>query len=159
RLRLGAILAGVLVLAAVGAAVAIWWPTEGPAAQPPEVDVSALEPEVAATVTAVRDDVVRSPRSATTWGRLGMVLFVHSLMEDAGPCLLEARRLDAKDPRWPYLYGLLRKSNSPTEAVPYLEQAADLAGDNFAPRLQLAEVLYGLGRADESEAQYRRVLD
>ncbi len=159
RLRLGAIVAGVLVLAAVAAAVAIWWPTEGPAARPPELDVSTLEPEVAAAVTAARDDVARSPRSASAWGRLGMVLFANGLLEDVGPCLLEARRLDAKDPRWPYLYGLLRKTNSPAEAVPYLEQAADLAGDNHTPRLQLAEVLYELGRLDDAESQYRRVLD
>ncbi len=120
--------------------------------------MGVLEPEVAAAVTAARDEVLRAPRSAAAWGRLAMILFTHAQTEPAGPCLQEAERLDPNDPRWHYLTAQLRLMNDRAQAVPELERAAELAANSSVPRLVLAEVLAELGRDAEAESQFRRVL-
>src|SRR5947208_14974603 len=57
---------------------------------PPSPDTAALDPAVAAAVEAARGRVLRSPKSAAAWGRLGLVLAAHDLFAPALACLAEA---------------------------------------------------------------------
>lgn len=129
---------------------------------PPAVRTDGLDPAVARAIEAARQDVLRSPRSAGAWGRLGTVLLAHELPAEANACLAQAERLDPREPRWPYLQSLSLVSGRPDEAAAKLRRAVELAGDAKdapdAPRLRLAELLLDLGRVDEAEAQYRAVL-
>src|SRR5262245_6998529 len=91
-----------LAAAVIGRGVVGWLGWRGTAAAPPEVDLAGAEPAVARAVEAARAEVLRAPRSAAAWGRLGMVLRAHDYGAEANECFAQAERLDAADPHWPY---------------------------------------------------------
>jgi tetratricopeptide (TPR) repeat protein len=80
-----------------------------------------------------------------------MVLRAHDLGEEANLCFQEAERLDAREPRWPYLRGLTLVLTDPEEGARCLERAVERAGGEPGPRLRLAEVLLEQGRLEEAE--------
>ena len=153
------LLAG-LVGVGAGLAVAAYlaWKPRPPV--PPEVDVTGADPEVVQAVDDARAGVLRRPRDAAAWGRLGMVLRAHDFAEPANRCFAEAERLDPRDPRWPYLRGLTLLLTEPDAGIACLERAVARCGtEPPAPRLRLAEALLTQGRPDEAEEHFRRVLD
>ena len=71
-----------------------------------------------------------------------------------------AERFDPKNPRWPYLQGLVLVLCDPDTGLACLQRAADKAGTTRSePRLRLAEVLLDLGRINEAEAVAAPVLE
>src|SRR5262249_31967307 len=55
--------------------------------------------------------------------------------------------------------GIALYKEEPDTAIPKLQRAVELFGEGpDAPRLLLAEVLYGQGRLDEAEDQFQRLL-
>lgn len=152
--RLTGLLA-VAALAAVGAG-AWWWLR--PSEAPPLPNLEGVDPAIVEAVQAARADVRAAPRSATAWGRLGMVLYVHHFWPEASLSLARAEMLGPDDPRWPYLRGRILVREDPDRAVALLERAADLAGKVDRPRLLLAETLLGLGRQEEAERCFRALL-
>jgi tetratricopeptide (TPR) repeat protein len=50
------------------------------------------------------------------------------------------------------------QQRDPEAALPYLRRASEIAVNNSAPQLHLAETLAGLGRLDEAETEFRAVL-
>jgi tetratricopeptide (TPR) repeat protein len=127
--------------------------------EPPAVVLQEVDPAVAAVVEEASRAVHRSPRSAATWGRLGMVLLAHDFLCEANVCLSQAERLDPQEPRWPYYQGIALFLGDPDAAIPKLQRAADLCADTpDTPRLQLAEVLLGQGRYAEAADQFRHIL-
>ena len=145
----------VLALLSVGA---LWRHWAVP--RPPAVPLQGADPAVVAVVQNAQDAVRRSPTSGPAWGKLGTILYVHGFDPQAIICFAEAERLDAQEPRWPYLRGLILLSQSdPNKALPDLRRAAALAGDTpDAPRLQLAETLLNLGRPGEAKPLLRQAL-
>jgi tetratricopeptide (TPR) repeat protein len=142
---------------AIAVSGALWYWTSAPA--PPAVQSADLDPAVAAAIGKARLAVQQEPRSGAAWGRLGMVLLAHEFPTEARICLAQAERLDSHEPRWPYYQGLALYQEEPDTAIPKLQRALVLFGDDAdAPRLLLAEVLYGQGRLAEAEDQFRRVL-
>jgi tetratricopeptide (TPR) repeat protein len=131
----------------------------GKAAPAPPAIQADLDPTVVAAVEKARLAVMDQPRSAATWGRLGMVLLAHDFPAEATTCLAHAEQLDSREPRWPYYQGIALHKEEPDRAIPKLQRAVELFGEGpDAPRLLLAEVLYGQGRLDEAEAQFQRLL-
>jgi tetratricopeptide (TPR) repeat protein len=129
------------------------------ALEPPGVVLQEVDPAVAAVVEEAYQAVRRSPRSAKAWGRLGMVLLAHDFLCEANVCLSQAERLDPQEPRWPYYQGIALFLGDPDAAIPKLQRAADRCADtDDAPRLRLAEVLLGQGRAAEATDQFRDTL-
>jgi tetratricopeptide (TPR) repeat protein len=159
------VLGGLLLLAALAAAgLAVYHahfrhtpPT------PPDVDADDNDPAVAGAVRVVRERIMKEPRSAQAWGDLGETFIANDLEEKSGVCFAEAEHLDPANPRWPYFRaGPLVFHGDRREAVPHLARAADLcdagAESNPAPRLLLAETLLALGRLDDAEQHFRRVV-
>lgn len=128
---------------------------------PPVVELEGADPAVIEAVRSARAQVAASPRSAASWGNLGMVLLAHDAFEEAAVSFVEAARYGPDDPRWPYLRGLalLEGNPDPKAALPALTRAAELSGDEPAPRLKLAEVLAEQGRVGEAERQFHRVVE
>jgi tetratricopeptide (TPR) repeat protein len=157
RLRLLAgVAAAVLVL--LGAA-GVYRLLRPPVPDPPLVDLTGADPQVARAVTAARADVLRAPRSGPAWGRLGMVLATHEYRAEGVACLAEAERLDPHDLRWPYFQGVLLANHDPAVGIPKLDRSVRLAPAEAAvPRLRLAEALLGQGRWDEAEGLFSQVL-
>ncbi len=142
---------------ALTAGAGYWW-YRSSAPQPPVVDTSSREPEVAAAIAAAQEKVRQQPRSGDAWGRLGMILIVHAFEAASDECLAQAERLAPRQPRWPYYRGLLKETHDLQAAMPLLRRAAALAGDNSAPRLHLAELLVNQGQWDEAAAEFQQVL-
>jgi tetratricopeptide (TPR) repeat protein len=159
RRRRGWALAG--LLAAAAAAALAWWfwhRRGGP--EPVVPDLTDADPAVAAAVEEARREVVNNPRVADAWGRLGMVLLANGFFTEADPALARAEQLDPRDPRWPYLRGMVLRRGNPDEAIPHLRRAADLAREHTGPvQLRLAETLLEQGRSGEADALFRRLVE
>jgi tetratricopeptide (TPR) repeat protein len=145
-----------LVAVSVGGAVFYWRWSMPP--EPPAVAADGIDPEVIRAIEEARAEVRKSPRSGPAWGRLGMVFFAHAYPGEAQTCLHLAARYDPKDARWPYLEALTTLSQ-PDHSLPLLQRAVELAPAEPVPRLRLGEMLLLLGRLDDAEAQFRRVLE
>jgi tetratricopeptide (TPR) repeat protein len=154
-------------LLAAGLAVTNWrWtstperdslPAKNPEA--PRIDPTGVDPAVLAAIESARTAVCQSPRSASAWGRLGMILSAHNFASESNHCFLQAEALDPRDPRWPYYQGTELCLNEPTVAISKLQRAAELCDSRFdGARLRLGEILLRQGRPDEAEDQFRRVL-
>ena len=158
RLLLIALSLGGMTVIAAGA----WYAWSRAAAPPPPaLDLSGADPVVAEAVEAAREAVLRAPRSARAWGRLGMVLRAHHFMDEGNLCFTQAERLDPRDPRWPYLRALSMLRGDTEAALPLLRRAADLAeaaDGEPAPRLRLAQVHLERGEFDEAAEQARQVV-
>ncbi len=150
-----AVVGGVALLLGIGGYLRY----QAAAREPPAVVLQEVDPAVAAFVDEAYRAVQQSPRSAATWGRLGMVLLAHDFLYEANGCLSQAERLDRGEPRWPYYQGIALSLGDPDAAIPKLQRAADLCADiPDAPRLRLAEVLLGQGRAAEATDQFQHIL-
>jgi tetratricopeptide (TPR) repeat protein len=148
------LLVGAVLAAGIGGYY--WLREEIP--EPPVVELTNLEPSAIAAIQEARDAVLRSPRSADAWGRLGVFLLTCSYLPEARACFACAERLDRRDLRWPYLQAQAYALNDP-EAIPKLQRALDL--DPQPPdsvRLHLAETLLAQGRLDEAEHHLRAAL-
>jgi tetratricopeptide (TPR) repeat protein len=130
--------------------------------EPPDVDPAGLDPAIVAAVRAARAEVLRTPRAAAAWGRLGMVLVVHDFRAQADVCLARAEQLDPREPRWPYYQalGALLFGADPDAALPKLERTVALCGEvPDAPRVRLAELLLSQNRLDDAERHFRHLLE
>lgn len=134
----------------------------GRGAKPPEVpefDVTGADPEVVKAVAAAREEVLHKPKSADAWGKLALVLHAHTYRDQAAHCYAVAAELDPKNPSWHYLHGIIiQEGREPQAAAPYFERAASRLPANSTPRLRLADMLLELGRLDEAEAEFVKVL-
>jgi Flp pilus assembly protein TadD len=146
-----------IVLAGGGAGA--WWWTSG-AVRPvdPPMPADVPEREVRAAIERARQEVLAKPQSAAAWGNLGLVLAANSCPKEADLCFREAARLDPADGFWPYCRAMINQLDDSEQALPLFRQAADRkVAPEYRPamRLRLAEVLLGLGKAEEAEALYR----
>lgn len=130
-------LALTVIFAAVGWVGWRWYTTP----VPPDLPLERMDKAVAAVVQTALDDVRREPRSGAAWGKLAMIMAANGYEEQSLGCLVQAERLDPRDPRWPYLHGHTLLSGHPHEALPFLEAA--LARP--ASREQLAAIRFRLG--------------
>ncbi|MEO7317374.1 MAG: tetratricopeptide repeat protein [Chthoniobacteraceae bacterium] len=78
---------------------------------------------------------------------------------EALTCYATAEKLEPQEPRWPYFQGIVMLVDSPGEALPKIERAADLTEKtNYAPRLRLVRLLIERGKLDEAEKHLAAVL-
>lgn len=144
-----------MLLGALLLAGSVWYARRPSPPQPPAVDLTDTDPEVADAVEEALAQVRQNPRSGKAWGRLGTILAIHGFVPPGLEALAEAEQLDPKEPRWPYLQGvILDKQDEPLRALPKLRRATALS-DEPAVRLQLAEVLLTQGHLDEAETLFR----
>src|SRR5262249_4635882 len=152
--RAAALLAGLGFV--VGVVAYLWHSRGGP--EPPAVRPDGLEPAVWTAIEKARVAVRGSPRSGSTWGRLGMVLLAHHLHAEAEPCFVRAEQLDPRDPRWPYHLGVILSLRNPEAAIPKWQRAVELGKADAAPHCRLADALLNQGRPDEAGALFEHVL-
>jgi tetratricopeptide (TPR) repeat protein len=137
-----------LLLAGCGVAAYLALRPRAPAV--PVIATENLDTEVAAAIVKAHAEVEAQPRAASTWGRLGMVLFAQDLYQESIGILAEAERLDPHDARWPYLRGLALILTQPDAGVALLQRAAELPPRSATMRLRLAEEYLKLDRLDEA---------
>jgi len=150
----------VVVLAAAAGGYA-WWRWTAPA--PPEIALEAdADPAVKAVIDEHVEQVKRSPRSGSAWGKLGHVLRAHGYTLASNECFAVAARLDRDDPRWPYLQGLALTLGQPREALPLFREAVKRCKDRDAfyqaATARLAETLIEEGELEEADAVLQALL-
>ncbi len=126
----------------------------------PAIRLEGADPEVAAAIENARAALQKEPRSLQAWGKLGMILHANHFPDAALICYSAAGQLDKADPSWLYLQGIvLQNGPKPEQALPYLQQAADLAPlDLTMPRLRFADLHLALGHVEEAGRQFGKVL-
>jgi len=126
----------------------------GPAPAPiPDPKLEGVEGRVKQSISKARQAVEEEPRSALTWGRLGMVLDVHELDPEAIAAYRQAATLDPEDVRWPYFLGRLQtlRGQDPGAAAESLRAALSLRPDYVPAHFRMADALAKAG--DEAGAQ------
>ena len=131
----------------------------GPAADPPEVDVTGLPPRLAQRIQERRQAVLASPGAGQAWGSLGMVLDVHDLRAEAAYCYQQAMDLAGDDFRWPYFLGVLKLTSDQGEALELFARASRIRDDYPPLFVYMGSCHLLLERFDEAAAAYRRALD
>jgi cytochrome c-type biogenesis protein CcmH/NrfG len=139
----------IAVLAALG--VGVWWYFRTPMPEPPVVDLSQADPEVAQVIQRATAEVKAAPRDANAWGKLGMLLLAHDFDTESRAAFRTAAELNPSDYRWPYLEGLTRVLYEPEAGLDTLRRAAELSpADRPEPRLRVAELLIERGELDSA---------
>ena len=128
-----------------------------PGAAPPEFPAAVTDADVRAALTRAREQVAAEPGSGQAWGELGLTFRAHNLNAESNVCFAAAARLDPRNPRWPYLYGVINLLVAPDDALPHLRAARDLAVEpehQSLTRLRLAEALLDRGDLDGAGALF-----
>ena len=152
-----------LLLVCLIAVGAYFRPRQGASVELPEiptVNLDGADPEISKVVGMARKSVEQNPRTAATWGHMGMILHAHGFSDAAQTCYQAAANLEHKTPFWPYLRGHLYQHGpgGPEAALSHFQLAASRAPANSMAQLRLAETLLELGRLEEAEAEYRKTL-
>jgi tetratricopeptide (TPR) repeat protein len=170
RRRWAWLLFGAAVLLAAGLGLSVWlwyvWLRDaGPA--PPEIPWEEAEPAVARILREHYKAVRADPNSGHAWGRLGMALLANGYGPQAYTCLVQAEKLDPRDPKWPYLQAMRKLIEDRATALAALRRALALwdqeggAGNpaaRLAARTVLAVESLKDGDRKEAEASSRLVL-
>jgi tetratricopeptide (TPR) repeat protein len=144
-----------LLLAAVGG----FWLFKPKPVTLPVIDLRLVDPSVATTIEQRMAQVRQQPRSASTWGWLGALLWAYDFRPAARECLTQAEHLEPTNPRWPYYHALSLIIATPNEAIPLLQQTVRLCGNSpEAPRYRLARLLAEQGRWDEARREFEPLL-
>ena len=135
--------------AGVCLAAGMWFLNRGP--QPPSVNLASADPAIATLISTARTAVVRAPKSAGAWGKLGQAFHATEFHAEARVCYSNASVLDPKAFRWPYLLGLLEMNEHPDAALEKLARATELAGgQSTSPRYELARALVERGQFEQA---------
>ncbi len=126
----------------------------------PTVNLEGADPAIARVVNVARGILEQFSNEAESWGQYAMVLHAHGFADAAHICYDVAIRLDPKNPKWPYLQGDLYYDGpgGPDAATPFFEAAARLSPPESLAQVRVSDSLLELGRLDEAERGYRKIL-
>jgi tetratricopeptide (TPR) repeat protein len=166
RHRLVAAALSILLLAGCGGAADDAAPVEGRAgpagpADLPEVDLAAMEPQVAERFRESRQAVLADPLSAAAWGRFGMVAHAHELFDEAAVAYRRAQALDSADVRWPYFLGdvLSVQGEELDAAEAAFRRALELEPDYAPAHWRLGAAAIAQGRPEAAARALERALE
>ena len=121
----------------------------------PKLSVEGLPPAVRAVVQQAFDAAVAHPEDAGANGRLGMVLYAHSLVKEAEVCFRRAHLLDPASLSWAYYLGLCQAAQGRyEEAAVSLQEAARVDPEYLPVQLALGECLLATARWEEAATLY-----
>lgn len=113
---------------------------------------------MAAAVAEAREKVLERP-SASSWGRLGMVLAAHDLVAEAVICYRRAAELAPGEDRWPYLAGRALRATDFDAALAEFAKAATLRSRLPAVWVQYGDALLEAGDGTAARRQFARALE
>lgn len=132
-----------------------------PQQEVPSIPQQGLSPQWIQTLGDARAAVIRSPRSAEAWGRLGQRFHAADIPDMAVRCYIQAQALSPQDQRWWHLSGILQLLSQPDQGLAALRRAVDVATNETSAsisRLTLAKGLLELAQEAEAERQLRTLL-
>lgn len=98
----------------------------------PMPSLEGAESLVAERIREAAEGIVRDPKSAAAWGRLGIVYDVNGFPVDGVSCYERALELDPAEWRWSYFAGIALEESDAAAALDHFEHAARLVSD-YAP--------------------------
>ena len=130
-------------------------------AEVPEVDLAAMEPQVAERFREARAAVLSDPGSSAAWGRFGMVAHAHELLDEAAVAYRRAESLDPTDVRWPYFLGdvLSIQGEDHAAAAAAFGRTLELAPGYGPAHWRLGRARIAQGRTGEAARALERALD
>lgn len=131
-----------------------------PAAPPPRLDTSTMEPAVAELIDARYRAVSSSPESDIAWSQYAIALHGHDLWDDAIVCYERARDLAPAKFEHPYLLAYARElRGAEIEGTLACFEAARAIDSAYPPLyVHMAWVLTRAGRLEEAKAHLEKVL-
>ncbi len=145
----------VVSIAVAGTLVYLLNPADAPPPKMVMIDASDLPNTVHLALERARLHVVSEPSNGEAWGNFGMALYAHQFLPAALESFAEAARLAPRDPRWPYLRGMIRSERDPAAGIDDILLAARLVGEHPEIEMRLAELYFANGQFVESEAHFR----
>ena len=125
----------------------------------PELDLVAVEKQVADRIRELLVNVEANPRSSQAWGELCMTLDVHDFNQGAIPCYRQAATLDAKEFRWPYYLAIILNEASSKEALGEFARAIALR-PNYSPAyVSYARALYDAEDFDKALLTFEKAAE
>jgi tetratricopeptide (TPR) repeat protein len=132
----------------------------------PHPELSQLDPEARARLEP-GIDFFRTQRAylegrplGLAYGRIGINYLAHGQYAAAAACLHNARVLDPKNPRWPYLLGYLRQETGDFEGAVTAYRDSLKLNQSYTPGfVRLGQVLLATERVDEAAAAFEVGLD
>lgn len=125
----------------------------------PEISLTAMEPQVVAKLTDLRERVVSNPKDADAWGRLGINLYAHEHMPEAALSFEYASRLDPGEIRWPYFCAITLYSLGEDEALAWFKKAVKLQPDNPQLHVRMGDAYLTEGKQEVASEHYRKALE
>ena len=126
----------------------------------PKLPLDTYEPGIREPITQAYDAVQGAPRDPERNGALGMLLYANEQYELAETCFARAHALAPDEARWAYALGRTRVYLARYDgAIASLTETLRLDPGTLPARLMLAKALLEAGRADESQALYRKLAD
>lgn len=134
--------------------------TAGGVAVPAPVTTD-MQPAVQRFLESERESVFTASGSAGAWGRYGMALHAHELLDDALVCYRAAAGLAPTNGRWPYLEGVvLERSGAPAAEVLARYDAAAKVDARYPPlHFRRGEILAQEGRLQEACEAFGRAIE
>jgi tetratricopeptide (TPR) repeat protein len=126
----------------------------------PKLPLDSYEPGIREPITQAYRSAEQQPEDPDRNGTLGMLLYANEQYELAETCFARAHALAPKEARWAYLLGRTQVYLARYDrAIASLGAALRLEAGYLPARLMLAKSLLESGRADESRALYRQVVE
>jgi tetratricopeptide (TPR) repeat protein len=151
--------AALLLLVLCTALLGLYYALPQDTPQVPDVDLSAMEPQVAAKITEHREAVEADPASHEAWGRLGMVLQAHGRSKEASECYRRAAELAPGEFRWQYLMAHAQRSTDPLAALALAESASEIRRDYAPVHVLRAQLLEEDNQPELAMEQYQRAVE
>ena len=126
--------------------------------QLPVADLKGVEPQVAAKLQRLQQQVKAHPDSAEAWGKLAINFHAHDFLSESLPCYEEAQKRDPRNFHWIYYEAVaLQEMNSP-RAMELFQNSLRLKPEYAPAHLRLAQALFAAGRLDESAREFQRTI-
>ncbi len=126
----------------------------------PKLPLETYEAGIREPITQAYRSAEQEPEDPERNGTLGMLLYANEQYELAETCFARAHALGPKEARWAYLLGRTQVYLAHYDrAIASLGEALRLEAGYLPARLMLAKSLLEAGRADESRALYRRIVE
>lgn len=159
KLQWRAAVGAVVVATAAVIGAVYFWPFADSTEPPPLPMLSDAAPAVVELVRDAYAEAVRRPDDADAWGRLGMVYFSHQYEAEAIRCLQRAEQLDGREPRWPYLQGLVVNSSDEVAAEEAFRRTIALRPTAANAHVRLGEILLARHALADAEHHFQAALE
>ncbi|MBC8228239.1 tetratricopeptide repeat protein, partial [bacterium] len=122
----------------------------------PQPNASELisEPRLLHTVKIAQKAVVKDPKSAIAWGKLGHVYYIHGWRVEAAQCYRHAVELEPDEFSWFYYLGRSLDKTQPDEAADALAKAIALNAEYPPAHMAYARVLMALRKFDKAQQHF-----